>query len=312
MRSLLKYFYRCCLLLCCCLGLSKYAAAQTVSDALMIPKNFFCAGAMYTNNSWKDYWEGTLKRDNANIGTLTTNTYSIFGNYGITNKLDVLATIPYVTTNASGGTLKGQNGLQDLMVSLKWIPYQTQVGSGTFSTFAVLTGTLPLSNYEADFQPMSIGLHSKTAALRGMVSYRVNWFFVTGSAQYIRRNDITIDRTSYYTTHLIYSNQVDIPNGNNLHISTGYHSDHFHAEAVLEQGTSLGGFDIRRNDMPFPSNTMNYTMAGGLVKYSFDKVSGLELAAGGNYILKGRNVGQATTAFGSVLYLFDLRKNKRN
>jgi hypothetical protein len=53
---------------------------------------------------------------------------------------------------------------------------------------------------------------------------------------------------------------------------------------------------------------MNMTTAGALFKYSFDAVSGLELTGGGNYVLKGRNVGQATTLFGGVLYVFDFSK----
>jgi hypothetical protein len=310
MKSLLTYFYRYCFVLCCFMALNKSAHAQTITDALMIPKNFYCAGAMYTTNSWTNYWEGTFKRDNGNIGKSTTNTYSFFGNYGITNKLDVLFTVPYVITNASAGTLKGQHGFQDLSLSLKWLPFQTQIGSGIFSTYAIVTGWLPLSNYEADFQPMSIGMHSESVTLRALVNYRVSKFFIAASGEYIRRNDIYIDRNAYYTTHLVYGNRVDIPNGNNLLISSGYRSIHFNAEAILQQTTSLGGFDIRKNDMPFPSNAMNWTTAGVLFKYSFDRIAGLELATGGNYVLKGRNVGQATTVFGSVLYLFDFSKTK--
>src|SRR5476651_516185 len=110
MKSLHLCFYRYCITICLLLAFAQVASAQTDADALMIPKNFFCAGVMYTNSSWKDYWEGTFKRTNANIGTLNTNMYGIGGVYGITNKLDVLFSVPYVTTNASAGTLKGQSG----------------------------------------------------------------------------------------------------------------------------------------------------------------------------------------------------------
>ena len=56
---------------------------------------------------------------------------------------------------------------------------------------------------------------------------------------------------------------------------------------------------------------MNWSTAGGLVKYSFNTVAGLELTAGGNRVLTGRNVGQSTTVYGGVLYLFDLNKKKK-
>jgi hypothetical protein len=108
MRSLSRYFCRYCIAICCCLAFSQAVKAQTDADALMIPKNFYCAGIMYANNSWDHYWEGTFKRDNANIGTVTTNAYTFVGNYGITNKLDVLFSVPYITTKASAGTLHSQ------------------------------------------------------------------------------------------------------------------------------------------------------------------------------------------------------------
>ena len=90
MKSLQLYFYRCCAVICCCVVFSQVANAQTDADALMIPKNFFCAAAMYSHSSWDQYWEGTYERTNGNIGTVTFNTYSLGGNYGITNKLDFL------------------------------------------------------------------------------------------------------------------------------------------------------------------------------------------------------------------------------
>lgn len=308
MKSLPKYLFRYFLVVVCFLAFTKTASAQTTADALMIPKNFYCAGVMYSNNTWKDYWEGTFKRDNGNIGTITTNTYTFVGNYGITNKLDALFSVPYVSTNASAGTLKGQHGLQDLTVSLKWLAVQSEIGKGIISLHAILSGSIPLSNYEPDFLPVSIGLHDKSVALRALVNYQTGRFFVAAAGQYVQTANINIDRNSYYTDHLIYTNQVDMPNMNNLVFSAGYRSIKFNAEAIVTQMTTLGGFDIRKNDMPFPSNRMNMTTAGALFKYSFDAVSGLELTAGGNYVLKGRNVGQATTLWGGVLYIFDFSK----
>jgi len=311
MKSLRLYFYRFLTVAVCLTSASYVAHAQTTTDALMIPKNFFCAGAMYGNSKWTDYWEGTFKRDNGNIGTLTTNSYTVVGNYGITNKLDVLFSVPYITTNASAGTLKGQSGVQDLTLSLKWLAYQTEIGKGIFSLTAIGSGSIPLSNYEPNFLPLSIGVHSATVALRGLVNYQTGRFFIAAADQYQVRNDITIDQNSYYTTELIYSDKVDMPNVNNYLISSGYRSLKLNVEAIFSQTNTLGGFDIRKNDMPFPSNRMNWTTIGGLVKYSFDAVTGLELTAGGNYVLTGRNMGQSTTFFGGVLYIFDFSKKTK-
>lgn len=307
MKPLRLYFYRSCLTATFLAVFGQLSNAQTSADALMIPKNLFCAGVVYDHSSWTNYWEGTFKRDNGNIGKLSTNTYMVIGNYGITNKLDILFSVPYITTNASGGTLKGQSGVQDLTLTLKWLAFQAEIGKGIFSAHAILSGSVPLTNYEPDFLPLSIGLHSESLSLRALVNYQTGRFFLAGAGQYIQRSDVTIDQESYYTTTLINSNRVYMPNVNNFLVSTGYRSLRFNAEAILSQTTTLGGFDIRKNDMPFPSNRMNWTSAGALFKYSFS-TTGLELTAGGNYVLTGRNVGQSTDFFGGVLYIFDFKK----
>lgn len=298
--------------LCCLLALGllhENARAQTDVDAIMIPKKYFCAGAMYGNSSWTNYWEGTLKRNNDNIGRLSTNIYMFMANYGISNKLNALVSVPYITTHASAGTLAGQRGFQDITGTLKYMPVESRVGNGTLSIYAIGSYVLPLTNYVADFMPMSIGLHCRSFQLRAMADYQYRNLFFTGSGQYVNRNNITIDRNSYYTTTLIYSNQVALPNATVLNFRAGYRSASLIAEAILENSTSNGGFDIRRNDMPFPGNRMNATAAGVNFKYSFG--SGLELTAGSSYVLAGRNVGQSTLVRGGAFYLFDLnRKNK--
>lgn len=288
------------------------ASAQTEADAIMIPKNYLCTGVMYGHSSWDHYWEGTFKRDNGNIGTLTTQMYSLMANYGVSNKLNVLVSLPYVTTHASAGTLEGQKGVQDLMASIKYMPVEAQVGKGVISLYAIGGVSVPLSNYVADFLPLSIGMHSTNIMGRAMADYQLSNFFATGSAQYVRRSNITIDRSSYYTTEMHYTNEVKMPNVAVYNFRTGYRSETWIAEAVVDNNTTLGGFDIRKNDMPFPSNKMNFTSAGVNFKYTFSKPAGLELTAGGDYVLHGRNVGQTTTIHGGIYYLFSVKKEKKD
>lgn len=283
--------------------------AQTDDDAIMIPKKYFCAGVMYSNSSWKDYWEGTFKRENQNIGTLSSNVYMAMVNYGISDKLNIMVNVPYITTHASAGTLAGQQGFQDVSAAVKWMPIEANLGKGVFSLYGIGTVGMPMTNYVADFQPMSIGIHAKSAAVRLLADYQISNLFFTGSGQYVQRSNITIDRTSYYTTSLIYSNQVRMPNAGVFDFRTGYRSEKLIAEAIVSNMTTYGGFDIRKNDMPFPSNKMNSTMVGVNAKYSFPM--GLEFTAGGGYTVAGRNVGQAAIIHGGVYYLFDISSKKK-
>ena len=94
--------------------------AQTIEDGVLMPRGDFCTGFLYQHDRWDEYWEGTLKRDNGNIGTLTTQSVAWVGNYGVTDRLNVIAMLPYVWTDASQGVLNGMSGFQDLTVAAKY------------------------------------------------------------------------------------------------------------------------------------------------------------------------------------------------
>lgn len=289
----------------------KKSAAQTDQDAIMMAKNNFCVGAVYGYNSWKNYWEGTLKRENLNLGTVTSQSISVNGNYGINKHLNLLFGLPYIATKASAGTLHGMSGVQDLSLWVKWQAIQKDFGKSTFSLFALGGFSTPMSNYTPDFLPMSIGLASTNLSARIMADYWVNNFFVTGSATYTYRNNINIDRTAYYTTELHLTNEVEMPDVASFNLRTGWRSHNLIAEAVATNMTTLGGFDIRRNDMPFPSNRMNATTVGANVKYTPAKDHQLSIIAGGNYVVAGRNVGQSTTIYGGIFYALDFNKKQK-
>jgi hypothetical protein len=279
--------------------------AQTDEDAIMMTKENFCVGGVYSYSSWNNYWEGTFKRNNQNLGTVSTQMFGLMGTYGVSRKFNVLASAPYIETHATAGTLHGMHGIQDLSVWLKWLASEQHIGSGTLSVYALGGASIPLTNYIADFLPLSIGLQSKTLSGRLLVDYQTGNYFATASGTYTWRSNITIDQNSYYTTEEINSNQVEMPDFWSFNFRTGYRSDRLIAEVVLSNMTTIGGFDIRKNDMPFPSNKMNSTMLGADFKYTFKAVSGLSLVGGGMYTIAGRNVGQATGFDAGVFYVFD-------
>ena len=165
--------------------------AQTDIDAIMMTKNNLCIGPSYSYSSWKNYWEGTLKRTNLNMGTVSTKMYGRPDGhtYGVTSKFNFGSQRPpYVETHATAGTLHGLKGFQDVSLWLKWLALEKEAGrNGVFSIYLLLGGgSLPLSNYNNDFLPLSIGLHSKT--LSGRFAGRLpdgESFFATASARLI-------------------------------------------------------------------------------------------------------------------------------
>ena len=46
---------------------------QTIDDGGMLAKQGLFVGDLYPRENWDEYWQGTLKRDNGNIGTFDPN-----------------------------------------------------------------------------------------------------------------------------------------------------------------------------------------------------------------------------------------------
>jgi len=282
--------------------------AQTDMDAIMMNKHQFCSGFDYMHSSWNRYWEGTLKRTNENIGTITTQSVMFMPNYGISNNLNVMASAAYVWTEASAGTMKGMKGMQDITAFVKWRPLVKMLGSNKLSLFLLGGYGAPISNYVVDYLPLSIGMGTKNWIGRGLVDYQYKHLNVTASAAYVRRSNLTLDRTSYYDTQLHLTNEVKMPDAAQYQLRAGYRGKYLLAEALLNNWTTLGGFDITRNNMPFSSNRMNATSVGVTFKYTLKTNTHLSLIGGGSTTLAGRNMGQANAFNIGAFYAFYFKK----
>jgi hypothetical protein len=276
------------------------AGAQTEWDAIMMNKKQFCFGPMYTYSSWDQYWEGTLKRENLNIGRVTTQSVMVMANYGISDNLNIMASAPYVWTHA----LQGMSGMQDISAFVKWRAVRTKAGKGMLSVYAIGGISTPLSDYVVDFLPLSIGLGTTNLTARGMVDFIQNKITLTGSAAYVRRSNVTLDRNAYYDTELRHTNEVQMPDASQFQLRAGYRGKYLIAEALITNWTTLGGFDITRNNMPFPSNRMNSTTAGAFVKYTVKRHTNLSVIGSANFTVAGRNVGQANAFGAGIFYAF--------
>ena len=289
-------------------GIAQLCSAQTDQDAIMMNKIQFCNGPMYSYAVWNHYWEGTFKRTNENLGTVTTQSVMYMANYGITGKLNVMAGAPNVWTNASAGTLHSSNGLQDISVIVKWKPITWSFAENKLSVFAIGGFSTPLTNYQIDYLPITIGLGSTNLTGRVMADFQHKRFTVTASAAYIWRSNVKIDRSAYYDTQMHLTNDVKMPDAAQFQLRTGYRGKYILAEALVTNLTTLGGFDITRNNMPFPSNRMNMTTVGASIKYTLKSYTHLSLLAGANYTVAGRNVGQSRAFNLGAFYAFYFKK----
>ena len=291
------------------LGAPALLHAQTPTDGIMMPARQLCTGFVYEHDRWSDYWEGTLERDNLNIGSVTTQSLSWVATYGVTSRVNVIAMAPYVWTSPSAGTLRGQSGLQDLSLALKVQALTLPAGGGAFKAFAVGSVGVPMSDYTPDFYPLSLGSHSRRISGRGTVNYTSGGgLYVNGTGGYTWRDNVTLDRSSYYTEgRLVYSNEVAMPDMYDLAVSVGYNRGRILAPLTYVRQVTRGGSDIRRQDMPFVSNRMNASRIDASLLYYLPKLPDLGLKAGVARTLTGRNVGRSTTLSAGVLYVFHFR-----
>ena len=281
--------------------------AQTIDDHLMMPRKQLCTGFVYMHDSWDRYWEGPLERGNGNIGTLTTQSVSWMGTYGVTDRLNVIAMVPWVTTGASAGTASGMDGVQDLTAAVKWNALDTPLtGVGNLQAFLVASGSVPLGDYTPDFLPMSIGLHSNRASGRLSLNFQAKQgWFVEGTGAYTWRDTVTLDRPSYFTDdRLFLTDQVAMPDVIDYTFRAGYWKHGLYAPVSFTQVITLGGSDIRRQDMPFVSNRMNSSRLDALAMYYLKKPRNVVVRLGASYAISGRNVGQSTTLLAGLLYTF--------
>jgi len=291
---------------------SQVAFSQTLTDGLMMSKGKFCTGFLYTHDQWKEYWEGELSRENGNIGEVTTQSIMWAGNYGITGKLNVIAMLPYIKTDASMGTLHGMNDIQDLSIGVKYNFFKKEFEKSAFKAFGVLNFSTPIGDYTPDFFPLSIGTQTTNVAYRLTTYFKLKeGWFVNLSGAYTWRSNTQIDRPSYFDgNEFVMSDEVKMPNMFDIFGSIGYLKGPLQVEADYIQQNTLGGGDIRRQDMPFVSNRMNFIKTGALVMYYPPQVKNLALRAAGYYTLSGRNVGQSTTWMVGALYTFTFIKEQ--
>jgi hypothetical protein len=288
--------------------------AQTIDDGLMVPKKALFFGALYGHDSWSDYWEGTLKRENRNVGTLTTQSVTWMANYGLIPRLNLIAMVPYVSTKASGGTLNPQNGLQDLTLAVKGRLFETGLGqsSSSLRAFAVASYGLPVSDYVADLLPLSIGLHSQRFSGRLTMNYRTDGgFFADATGAYTWRGNVTLDRPAYYTDgQLFLTDEVAMPDVFDYTVRAGYMKHGWMIPVSFSQQYTRGGGDIRRQDMPFVSNKMNFSKLDLMAMYTLRKPANLAIRVEATQTLDGRNVGESTAFGAGLLYTIHFSHQK--
>ncbi|WP_194777261.1 transporter [Pararhodonellum marinum] len=283
------------------------AEAQLPFDEIMMNKGEVCAALLYEHGSWNQYWEGNNLRGNANIGTLTRQMVMPMVVVGISEKLNIIASLPYVSTDPSGGTQVGQRGIQDLSLSLKVEWLQKRLGKGNLILLSNTNFNTPLGNYLSDYLPFSVGLGAPEIGMRGIAGYRMDNGLVFRTAfAYLWRGQTEIERNFYYQDGGVYSNFMNVPNAVNFHAAVGYWTldNQLRLEGTFMSLNCVSGDDIRAYNAPQPTNKMNISQVGFWGQYYIKGRKGLGAIAYCNYTVNGRNVGKASNLGVGLTYQF--------
>lgn len=228
---------------------------------------------------------------------ITINSTSVYATYGLTDRLNVVANVPYITAqgDASDAVLKNlnyrntQSGFQDISIYLK---YKTLIYSADKLDFSLITAVgfkTPLGDYTVDEglqSIVSIGNRATSFNALAIGFLKTNYgLFASGQVGYALRN-----------------NQV--PNAFMSELKAGLIQSNFYFDVFVANQTSLSGPDVLAEGFQgfFPATKVNYTRIGLNIFVPIYKQFGL--CTGGSTYIDGRNLGQSSGFYGAVTVSF--------
>lgn len=223
---------------------------------------------------------------------------SLFAEYGLTEKFDLVATAAAVFTPI-------QSGLQDGGLFVKYRPLYAPLGKA--GKLGVLFGTgasFPLSDYKGSATG-ALGQKAITVPARLIVQWETPlglFFNLSGGYNFrldqLKETDIALirqQRPDY--------DPLEPQNFTTILIKAGFPARHFYLDGWAEWQHTSGGMDYVQNVPDLPqAYGVSYTQVGGTAYFSDTGRTGFYLSGG--YILNGRNTSRIQRiTFGMVFKL---------
>lgn len=214
------------------------------------------------------------------------NLLGLFAEYGVSSKIDLVATAAYVFT-------ENQSGLQDGGLYVKYRPLRKKLGKAGRLDLLLGTGaSFPLSDY-APTATGALGQKAVSAPARLIAQWEMPWgVFLNLTGGYNWR----FDRLAAADIAQVRSQRPDYqpitpPHFSTLLVKMGLPTRHYYLDGWVEWQHTVGGADYRFNVVDLPqAYGVSYTQVGGTAYYSENGRTGFYLSGG--YILGGRNVSR--------------------
>ncbi len=261
------------------IGISSFS--QGPIDGYGKGKGNFAIGTSFNREKNGDFFAGS----NTIFLPRNIQSYSLFGIYGITNKLDVQLNIPYVNLNSGQ-----EQNFHDGSIYLKYKVLNNKNKLGSLDIFGATGFYQPLSDYEVN-GGSAIGQQNNAIDARVVIqqNFKKGLFVSLQSGHFWKTNP---------TPNAILSS-----------LKVGFANSKIYADIFIEHHESLGGTDYLGTGTLDPATRggfislgIGYTRIGGTVYKNVYKNFGAFV--GGSYTVSGRNIGKATRIGLGIVYNF--------
>jgi len=259
------------------------ATAQGPLDGYMKGKGVLdLAPSISFNSAQKFVGAGSQTYDEAYKGQM----FSLFAEYGLTEKFDLVATAAAVFTPI-------QSGLQDGGLFAKYRPVHAKLGKA--GKLGVILGTgasFPIGNYEPTATG-ALGQNAVTVPARLILQLEspLGLFLNLTGGYHFRIDDLNEADIALITKNRPDYQPIEPPNFTTFLVKVGFPSKHFYLDGWAEWQHTTGGADYVQNVPDLPqAYGVSYTQLGGTAYYSDNGRTGFYLSGG--YILGGRNTSR--------------------
>lgn len=236
----------------------------------------------YTAESYDEFWAGETKVQEPALGEVETSSLSLWFRWGFTDRLSVVANLPYVDVSTDGFAGFEDDGLADLEALLLFRLLETSSGALRHRLVAGAGIRTPASDYEGN-APISLGDDTTDALLRLVYQLESGGFYASQQVGFDSRSD-------------------DAPDNFPLYTELGYTYGSVTFSGFYSKLIADGGTDIGDPGFTFPSNQEEYERAGAKVFGRFTDRIGGSLAA--FTTLDGRNTGETTGVSAGIVLDF--------
>lgn len=259
------------------------ATAQGPLDGYMKGKGVLdLAPSISFNSAQKFEGAGGQTYDEAYKGQM----FSLFAEYGVNEKFDLVATAAAVFTPI-------QSGLQDGGLFAKYRPVHASLGKA--GKLGVIFGTgasFPIGNYEPTATG-ALGQNAVTVPARLILQWEspLGLFLNLTGGYHFRLDDLKETDIALIRKNRPEYQALEPPNFTTFLVKIGFPAKHFYLDGWAEWQHTSGGADYIQNVPDLPqAYGVSYTQVGGTAYYTDNGRNGFYLSCG--YILGGRNTSR--------------------